>query len=151
MTEEKNPFGGDFKEATGGSFVRWGSPVEGKEDGSVYIALGESIKGILTDVEERENRLQPGTMQKIYTIQLEDGSEVKIGSRGKAFDSQLKTVLKGQHVGFWYKEDIPSKKKGYNAFKNVCVYVGELDEDYEAAKGVDADEEPKDVADVPFE
>lgn len=131
MADAKNPFGEGFEEAKSGEFVKWEK-------------VGQQLKGILIGVEHRESSINPGEMQKIYTIEQEDKTEVLVGGR-KSIDSMMKKVVLGQWVGFLYAEDKPSKKKGYNAFKLVKVYPGQMDENYTAIPTADS------VENVPFE
>ncbi|MCL5071561.1 MAG: hypothetical protein M1308_11805 [Actinobacteria bacterium] len=113
---EENPFGGDFKESQAGAFIKWEK-------------VGQTFKGIYKDSYELENSLT-GSMQKIYVFQGEDGSDYRIGSRGLAFDNQLKGAVYGQHVAFLFADEIESKKKGNNAFKLIKVYLGPLEKDW---------------------
>lgn len=121
MTEVKanNPFGEGYEEAQAGEFVKW-------------EAVGQTFKGVLTDVYEMESQLS-GEMQKIYTFLDKDGIEHRIGSRGPRFDQALKNVVKGQNVGFLFAEEVPSKKKGNNPFKLIKIYLGQIDPDYKVA------------------
>ena len=131
MTKEQtNPFGEGFKEADAGAFIYWKEAVPGTDDGKKCIPVGGSIKGTLLAVDEYESQINAGEMQKVYTIKTEEGEEYKIGSRGSRFDVQMRGVLVGQYVGFLYTEDIPSKKKGYSAFKLIKVYPGQMNPDY---------------------
>jgi len=133
MADEKNPFGEGFEEAIPSAFIKW-------------TEVGQQFKGIFMDMEERESTIN-GEMQKIYTFEDENGDEFRVGSRGKVFDSALKKVVKGQWVGFLYAKDIPSKKKGYSAFKNIKVYPGQVDPGY--ATSIPEDASSSDSA--PFE
>lgn len=134
MSEAQNsPFGADFQEVKAGSFITWDE-------------VGKSVKGILTEVDERANSLKNGELQKIYTLQLEDGTEVRVGSRGKAFDSAMKKIVKGQWVILHYAENIESKKKGNQPFKLIKVYEGQVDNDWhENNKEKNAAEEVRDM------
>ena len=133
--EEKNPFGEGFSEVTAGEFVKWET-------------VGQMVKGILVDVEEKENALSGG-MQKIYTFEDEDGVEFRVGSRGKAFDSAMKKIVQGQWVALYYQEVIPSKVKGNNPFKLIKVAAGQMDDEW--LKKNDHQLEEVSADDVPFE
>lgn len=130
-----NEFGEGFEEVKAGEFVRW-------------TEVGQMVKGILVDVEERPNALKGGELQKIYTLETEDGVEVRVSSRGKAFDSAMKKIVKGQWVAMKYVEDIPSKTKGNNAFKLIKVGEGQVDNDWLAKN--QGDGEDVQVEDIPF-
>lgn len=136
MSEDKNPFGEGFVEAQPSPFIKWET-------------VGQQVKGIFREVEERESSINQGEMQKIYTLEDENGDDFRVGSRGKVFDGAMKKVLFGQWCGFHYAEDIPSKKKGYSAFKNIKVYPGQMAEgepgsveDHVATEVPQADGEP---------
>jgi hypothetical protein len=115
MSEEKNPWG-EFKESVSGEFVKWDE-------------VGKEVKGILTDIEQRESSMNPGEMQNIFTLQLEDGTEVRVGGR-KSIDSGLRTAVRGQWVLLKYEKDVPSKVKGNNPFKLIKVMLGNVDSNF---------------------
>jgi len=152
MIKEKNPFGEGFKEATAGSFIYWKEPVPGKDDEKKCISVGGSIKGTLTSVDEFESSINAGEMQKVYTIQTEEGAEYRVGSRGAKFDAQMRGVLIGQQVGFLYAEDIPSKKKGYSDFKLIKVYPGQMNPEFKSSDtDTDTDTDTNTNTIMPFE
>lgn len=113
----ENPFGEGYEEVKAGEFVKW------KE-------VGQMVKGILVEVDERPNSLKGGELQKIYTIETEEGTEVRVSSRGKAFDSAMKKIVTGQRVAMLYQEDIKSKTKGNNDFKLIKVAAGQIDTEW---------------------
>jgi hypothetical protein len=127
MDEIKNPFGENFVESVAGAFAKW-------------TEVGQTIKGIVTDIYERENTLKDGEMQTIVVVQQEDGSEIQVALKDSSMKGACKNLLKGQHIGFFYAQDIPSKVKGHQAFKNVKVYIGQLDPEFKGQGDV-TDEE----------
>ncbi len=119
--EQTNPWDEQTEEVLAGAFIKWDKGEEAN-----CIAIGESIKGILKEVNERENSNKPGEMQKIYTIETQDGTQYRVGSRGQAFDSAMSKIVFGQIVEFKYDSDIPSKKAGNSPFKLVKIYEGQV-------------------------
>lgn len=117
MPEETNPFGAGFEESQAGKFVKW-------------TDVGQSVKGICTDIYEKENTLKGGEMQKIVVLELEDGTEVQVALKDQSMVAACKKLLKGQWVGFIFSEQIPSKSKGYQDFKLIKTYLGQLDEEW---------------------
>jgi len=117
MAEETKPRWGDFEEVKAGEFVKWDK-------------VGKEVKGIFLDVEERMNQLSD-SMQKVYTLQLEDGTEIRVGGKS-SIDAGMKQIVKGQWVMIKYAEEIPSKVKGNNPFKLIKVYAGQVDPAFEA-------------------
>jgi len=116
--KDTNPFGEGFEEVKAGEFVKWEK-------------VGDKVSGTFVEVEERENRLAgTGVMQKIYTLELEDGTEVRVGSRGKPFDSAMKKIEVGQLVEIVYAQSIPSKTKGNNPFKLIKVGAGKMNDEW---------------------
>jgi len=117
----------EFKKIESGAFKKWEK-------------IGDEVTGILTDVEERDDSMHPGEKQKVYTLTLEDGTEILIGGR-TSIDRSMRKVVKGQWVKLKYEKDIPSKDptKKANPFKLIEVYEGEVDPEY---KNKDNDEIP---------
>jgi hypothetical protein len=114
--EVANPFGEDYKESVPGLLVKWET-------------LGQTFKGTFKGAYEAENSIT-GLMQKIYEFVGEDGEDYRVGTRGEIFDRQMAKLHIGQKCGFLYAQDIPSKKKGNNAFKLIKIYPGPLDSEY---------------------
>lgn len=134
LPDELNPFGADFQESQAGKFVKW----EEK---------GQKVQGICTDIYERENALKGGEMQKIVVLELEDGTDVQVALKDSSMVGACKKLLIGQHVGFLFADLIPAKSKGYQDFKLIKVYLGQLDEAW-SQKNVHNGEIK--VEDVPF-
>ena len=132
-TPSDNPFGKDYEEVKAGEFIKWEEP-------------GQLVKGILVEVDERPNSLKGGELQKIYTLELEDGTEVRVSSRGKAFDSAMKRIVIGQHVAMLYVEDIKSKTAGNHPFKLIKVGAGQVD-----AEWLEKNKGEIQVDDLPFD
>lgn len=114
---DKNVWDEPTEEISSGDWVKW---VKGKEP--FEIGLGESIKGILRDVYEKQQT--QGGMQKIYTIETKEGEKYNVGSRGEIFDRMMQDIVIGQIVEFKYVEDIKSKTPGNSPFKLIKPYAG---------------------------
>jgi hypothetical protein len=115
--EEQNPFGAGFEESVSGSFVKW-------------TEVGQKVKGVCTEIYERENALKGGEMQTIVVVDTEEGDSVQVALKDQSMKSACKKLMVGQQVGFLFAELIPAKSKGYQDFKLIKVYLGQLDPSY---------------------
>jgi len=123
---------------------------EAKVGWAKFTKIGDTIKGILTDVSEKPAQ---GNFpaQKIYTLKTDDGM-MNVGfSVNKPFViNAMKNASIGQIVGFKYDSDFQTdenKKKGMAPAKTIKVYLGEMDMTHAIA---DQPQDP-DNAEVPFE
>ena len=116
--EDQNPFGEGFEEAQAGQFIKWSE-------------VGQKCEGICIDIYERENKLKGGEMQTIVVLEQEDGTTCQVALKDDNMKGACKKLLKGQHIGFFFAEIIPAKQKGYNDYKSIKVYLGQLDPAYQ--------------------
>lgn len=124
MTKAENPFGAGYQEYVAGQFISWDKP-------------GLTVNGILIDVKYKVPSTEyPDKLQTVYTLQLEDGREVRVAR--DCIDAAMKKVAIGQWVGLFYSEDVPAKKKGNKPFKLIKVYPGPMDPKFMANTNVDA-------------
>ena len=129
-----------------------------------FSKIGDQIKGTLVDVRDVESRLpgQEGKKVKVYEIKAHEGEfhelddkknivepAIKVGEGefwnvgGRmVIDNQMRNIKRGQIVGFRFTDEKPAQKKGYNSFKIIKVYAGEMDEEFTALK---KDEEESDI------
>jgi len=118
MSEDiKNPFGENFTEAVAGAFVKW-------------TEVGQTVKGVVTDIYEKANDLKGGEMQRIVVVEQEDGTEIQVPLKDNGMMASCKKLMVGQNVGFLFAQVIPSKVKGHQDYKLVKTYLGTLDPDF---------------------
>lgn len=119
----------DFKEVVASPFIKM-------HDTKPEFLLGDESLGSemflkLMSREIRPNDLAPGKTQEIYTLEMEDGTEVRfakgnVEDKGSVYPAMKKMVI-GQWVKFVYDSIKPPTVKGYNPFKLVKVYEGPID------------------------
>jgi hypothetical protein len=113
------------------NFVSWGKP-------------GDFIYGTLIGIRQVKSTLadKAGQMQPIYDFKVmeceyhlldekknpvdestvcEENDLISVGGRS-SIDSRMARAKIGQIVGLKFIEEIPNKKKGYNATKSIRVY-----------------------------
>ena len=112
--ENQNPFGEGFVEATAGSFIKW-------------TEVGQQVKGVCTDIYERENSLKDNEMQTIVVLETEEGETFQVALKDSSMKMACKKLVVGQQVAFMFAEEIPSKTKGHQSFKLIKTYLGQLD------------------------
>ncbi len=114
-----------------------------------FEKVGDSIKGTLI-----ATRKQAGVGafpdQKIFELKTAEGDMWNVGfSVDKRYVlDRMRNVKIGQIVGFMFKDEIPSKTKGYAPAKSIEVYVGGMDESYVVPR---SEEDEIDVGEVDFE
>lgn len=114
-----------------------------------FEKIGDSIKGTLISV-----RKQPGQDnypdQMVYELKNEDGElwNVGISVEKRYIVDRMRNMKLGQIVGLMFKDEIPSKTKGYAPAKSIEVYAGGMDENYVEEKD---DNDEIDVGEVAFD
>ena len=124
----------------------WDSPENEAQNNFVgFNQIGDYVLGTLIAKKKVPSTLadKAGQMQSIYSVKVKEcsyhvlddkkkvveeavvpeaGDIVSVGGR-KAIDDRMDKVKIGQVFGLKFKEELPSKKKGYNAFKLITVFV----------------------------
>ena len=80
--------------------------------------------------------------QEIYELKTSDESIWNVGfSVNKTYIiNRIKNIKFGQKIGFMFKDEIPSKTKGYAPAKSIEVYAGDIDPEYkEREEQIDKD------------
>lgn len=96
-----------------------------KANWAKFEKVGDSYTGVYVKKEQKVNTLKgDGSMQTIYTLVQEDGSELKVGGPGGRDLGQFNNLKFGAFVGVKYVADIPAKKAGYRPSKQVTVFSG---------------------------
>lgn len=125
------------------SYIKWGK-------------VGDWIKGTLHEKREVDSRLNPGEKQWVYEIiakggvfhekrnvtapdgtekveydqtLINEGQVWTVGGK-KSIDDKMRQISIGQVVGLMYRENRPSKSKGYADQKVITVHPGEMDPEY---------------------
>jgi len=131
----------DFKEIVASPFVK----MDDKETQFILNdeKIGNTLFAKLLSREIRPNDLAKGKTQEIYTMEMEDGEEIRfakgnVEDKGSIFKAMRKIVI-GQWVKFVYDSIIPPTTKGYNPFKLVKVYEGPIDETENLADEMDGE------------
>ena len=106
-----------------------------------FEKIGDSIKGTLIAVRQQAGR-DNYPDQEVYELKTEEGEIWNVGfSVEKTYvTNRMRNVKLGQKVGFMFKDEIPSKTKGYAPAKSIEVYVGGMDESYEEPEKDPTDE-----------
>lgn len=130
-----------------------------------FSKVGDKIKGTLLS---RTVKLAVDGFneQIVYEILADkvviDGADQQTGVWNCGFDvgkkyvhNRMKNIKNGFKVGYLFKDEIPSKTKGYSAAKSIEVFVGELDPNYDPGidengmRKVEEDFSPKQNPDDP--
>jgi len=146
MTDKKDDIFDESKEVLP-SWFKWGNQ-------------GDWIKGTLIEKREITSNLpgQEGQMNKVYDLKvsgglfhdkdqeitLQEGEIWYLGGR-KGIDDAMRKITIGQVVGLRYTEEIPNKQKGYNPFKLIKVYAGEMDPTYMGESEGEQEVDPNEV------
>ena len=115
-----------------------------------FEKIGDSIKGTLIATRHQLGKDQYPD-QKVYELKTEEGIwNVGISVNKNYIIDRMRNVKLGQIVGFMFKDEIPSKTKGYAPAKSIEVYVGGMDESYEAEQEEADDNDDIDVPAMPL-
>lgn len=119
----------DFKEVVPSPFVKF-------EDGGNQIIVdgekvGDSAYFKLISQTIQENNQKPGAKQVVYTLETEDGKEVRFSKGNIGEKTDISPAMKKIVAGQWFKlvyEGQQPAKPGKKGFKLVKVYEGPIDE-----------------------
>lgn len=112
--------------------------VEVQSNWQKWEKQGDSVEGVLVNIDVVQDNIDESKMQKVYTLIQDDGNEILIGGRSPLHRNGeevkvifgLERVRIGQRVKLEYTHDLEPTKKGNNPAKIIKVYEEASKEQY---------------------
>lgn len=119
-----------------------GDAIKGTKIGQRYVPPTETFAG--QQVYEIKVTAIKAVSEENKGIKVGDIVSIGISEKKQGTIARLKNSQNGQIIGFLLESTTPSKTKGFNDTKNIKVFLGEMDPNYNPVEDVFPGSEPVD-------
>jgi len=90
-----------------------------------FDKVGARVSGEVVEVSLKKSNDPTFSDQRVFVLKQENGELINVGVKVTSdyLMSRTNSVAPGDTIGFEFKKEIPSKKKGYHPAKSIEVYV----------------------------